>query len=135
MVQSVARQETRDAMITRLAAKAKREGVRLLRDPKDGRYYASSTSRPGHLYYLTAVSCSCVGFASHGRCKHHAALLQALGWAGDEHAGQPILCEVCRGTGTHPGTISTGRGWAYANVTCEDCHGRGQTTPETTPAA
>jgi hypothetical protein len=127
--------ETRDQMIDRLAAKARAEGIRLYCDSRDGRHYASSASNPGHLHYLTAVSCTCAGFASHGRCKHHAALLTAFGWAGTHAEPQPILCETCRGVGTHPGTISTGRSWAYVNVVCEECHGTGQAGPLTAPAA
>ena len=73
----------RDAAIRRLGRKARAEGVQLYRDAKDGRYYASSVSCPGKLHYLTGLSCDCVGFASHGRCKHNSALLLALGWVAD----------------------------------------------------
>ncbi len=66
----------------RLLAKARREGVRLFRDRSDGRHYASSGTTPGRLYYVTGFSCECRGFVAHGRCKHHAALLAALGWTG-----------------------------------------------------
>ena len=70
----------REDAVRRLGAKARVEGVQLYRDARDGRYYASSVSRPGKLHYLTGVSCDCMGFAAHGRCKHHSALLLALGW-------------------------------------------------------
>ena len=78
------RQEAeREDTVRRLAAKARNEGVRLYRDARDGRHYASSVSCPGKLHYLTGLSCDCQGFASHGRCKHHAALLLAFGWVDD----------------------------------------------------
>ena len=71
--------ETERTALTRLLAKAKAEGVKLLRD-QDGRHYASSVSRPGTRHYVTAYSCDCRGFIAHQRCKHLAALLSALGW-------------------------------------------------------
>jgi hypothetical protein len=74
----------RDEAIRRLARNARAEGVQLYRDGRDGRYYASSVSHPGELHYLTGLSCDCQGFATHQRCKHHSALLVALGWVTDE---------------------------------------------------
>ncbi len=74
----------RDEAIRRLARKARAEGVQLFRDARDGRYYASSVSQPGKFHFLTGVSCDCQGFATHQRCKHHSALLVALGWVTDE---------------------------------------------------
>ncbi len=71
--------ETERTALTRLLAKAKAEGVKLIKD-RDGRHFASSVSQPGTLHYVTGLSCDCRGFVSHGRCKHHAALLAALGW-------------------------------------------------------
>ena len=79
----------RDEAIRRLAAKARKEGVQLFRDARDGRHYASSVSQPGTLHYLTGLSCDCMGFASHGRCKHHSALLLALGWVADDTTFEP----------------------------------------------
>jgi len=71
--------ETERTALTRLLAKARAEGVTLIKDA-DGRHFASSVSAPGKLHYVTGYSCDCRGFVSHGRCKHHAALLSALGW-------------------------------------------------------
>jgi hypothetical protein len=79
----------RDEVIRRLAAKARKEGVRLFHDVRDGRHYASSVSHPGKLHYVTGLSCDCPGFASHGRCKHHSALLVALGWVADDSTVEP----------------------------------------------
>jgi hypothetical protein len=79
----------REATVRRLAAKARKEGVQLYRDTRDGRYYASSVSHPGKLHYVTGVSCDCPGFATHQRCKHHSALLLALGWVADDTTFEP----------------------------------------------
>jgi hypothetical protein len=128
-------QEAVDQAIGRLAQKARDLGVRLVRDD-DGRYYASSVSRPGHWHYVTGVSCDCPGFASHGRCMQHPALMAALGWTG--HTPEPdrvsvkaqVRCQECDGRGSTPGTVSTGpRTWAYANVMCISCHGTGVSRP------
>jgi hypothetical protein len=73
----------REDAVRRLARKARAEGVQLYHDAKDGRHYTSSVSTPGRMYYVTGVSCDCMGFASHGRCKHHSAMLVALGWVVD----------------------------------------------------
>jgi len=59
------------------AAKARREGVQLMRDRRDGRHYATSGTTPGVRYYVTLVSCTCPGFIHHGHCKHHSALVMA----------------------------------------------------------
>ncbi len=87
--------------LTRLAAKAKADGIRLFRD-RTGRYFASSASQPGTLHYVTGYSCDCQGFVAHGRCKHHAALMTALGWV--EGAPEPTppteTCAECGGLGT-----------------------------------
>ena len=73
------RHETRTQTIARLAAKARAEGVRIKRD-KLGRSWATSASTPGALYVVTGYTCSCPGFVHHGECKHHSALMVALGW-------------------------------------------------------
>jgi hypothetical protein len=68
-----------DETMRRLARKAADEHVQVYQDARDGRMYASSVSQPGFLHHVTKTSCDCVGFANHGHCKHHAALLVALG--------------------------------------------------------
>jgi hypothetical protein len=77
-------QETREQATRRLADQARRSGVRICRDRRDGRHYASSVSHPGEWHYVTALSCDCRGFVTHQRCQHHSALLAALGWINDE---------------------------------------------------
>lgn len=69
-----------DADRHRLAEAARTKGIRIRRDRRDGRFYASSCSHPGRWHFVTAVSCDCPGFITHSRCTHHAALLAALGW-------------------------------------------------------
>ncbi len=83
--------ETREATLTRLLDKARAEGVRLYRDPADGRYYASSASTPGRYYLLTGYSCECADFCQHGRCKHYAALMSALGWIDTDPSPAPAM--------------------------------------------
>lgn len=118
-------QETRDQAIAR---QARENGVRIVHDARDGRYYASSASTTGRWHYVTAVYCDCAGFATHARCMHHSALLMALGWAEETPEPCPVRharCAPCRGMGMHPGTVATGRGWTYGQVMCEACHGTG----------
>jgi hypothetical protein len=59
------------------AAKARREGVQLLCDRRDGRHYATSASTPGVRYFVTLLSCDCLGFVRHQHCRHHSALVIA----------------------------------------------------------
>jgi hypothetical protein len=80
--------EVERTALTRLLAKAKAEGVTITRD-QDGRYFALSVSTPGKRYLVTGFSCECRGFITHGRCKHHAALLSAMGWLDDADPEPP----------------------------------------------
>jgi len=80
--------ETVDQARRRLAEKARQEGVTLTLDD-DGRWYASSVSRPGTRHYVTAYSCDCIGFCNHGRCKHHSALLACFGWLDLDDGPEP----------------------------------------------
>ena len=79
----------------RLADKAQAEGVKLYVDRRDQRHYAASTTRPGDLYYVTLLSCSCRGFIAHQRCKHHSAILAAYGQITPDPA--PLSCVNCGG--------------------------------------
>ena len=126
--------------LTRLAAKARTDGIKLFRD-KSGRYFASSASTPGTLHYVTGYSCDCIGFVTHQRCKHHAALMVALGWLGPDRCPDPdpqpepdppatamsTPCSECSGHGQVSGTVSTSRtSWRYDSITCPDCFGTGK---------
>lgn len=118
--------------IARLAAKARQDGVKLYRDRRDGRHYASSSTTPGKHYYVTLASCQCQGFIHHQRCKHWAALHVAT-ILQDGHDPTPpaeaprssATCGECQGTGQTCGTVNAGRGWTYASITCIACHGTG----------
>jgi hypothetical protein len=119
--------------LTRLAGKARTDGIRLFRD-RAGRYYASSASTPGTFHFLTGYSCDCRGFMTHHRCKHHSALMVALGWIDDDPTPEPPVtiantCSECQGQGQVSGTVSTGSTtWRYGSICCPDCHGSGETT-------
>ncbi len=111
------------------------DGVKLLRSTA-GRYFAESKSRPGTLWLLTGFSCQCPGFARHQHCRHHRALMSALGWTPGTPEPTPPAetfpitssCNECHGVGTVPATITTGpRSWSYTNETCSACHGVGTT--------
>ncbi len=102
--------ENRPAL-TRLAGKARTDGIKLYRD-RAGRYFASSASKPGTLRFLTGYSCDCRGFMTHQRCKHHSALMTALGWIEDEHDPEP----------EPPTPIST----CNAISPCGECGGLGE---------
>jgi hypothetical protein len=121
------------------------DGVTLLRSTQ-GRFYAASASTPDRLYLLTGFSCQCAGFAYRQSCRHHRALMTALGWTEDAPKRLPakkpapkkaepdpttpapleVRCSSCNGVGSHPATVSTGpHSFTYTNVTCDRCHGLG----------
>jgi len=84
--------ETLEAARIRLAAKARIDGVRIVRDPIDGRHYATSISQPGRFHYVTLLSCDCPGFIHAGRCRHHSALLAALGQLPPKPTAPACVC-------------------------------------------
>lgn len=102
------------------AAKARREGVKLLHDRRDGRHYATSATTPGVRYYVTLVSCTCPGFINHGHCKHHSALV--IAHLVQEHGPEPSGMTVVRNTnGVQLGmTYQHPRGWWTTLVTTAD---------------
>jgi len=104
-------QETEREAIARLLDKAKVEGVAIVRDHTDGRFYASSVSKPGAMHYVTAYSCTCIGFSRHQRCKHLVALWSHLGYFGPEPDPEPTpACCPAVAVVHVPGHWSTG-GW------------------------
>lgn len=118
--------------LTRLLAKARAEGVKLLRD-NDGRHFATSATTPGKRYLVTGFSCECRGFVAHQRCKHLAALLSALGWLKDEpepESTPPAVsvspCGECGGHGEIQDLEVRQHGRFVMQWTnCPDCHGSG----------
>ncbi len=99
--------------IARLAKKARKEGVQLYRDRRDGRHYASSATTPGKRYYVTLMSCTCIGFQTHQRCKHWAALNVAF-MLQDGHNPEPTECPQCHDSGV----VESGRSrWVGGGLT------------------
>ncbi len=120
--------ESHDASIVRLAQTAQQRGIQVFREVTTGQWFATSTSNPGTLHRVTAVSCDCLGFVAHQRCSHHSALLAKLGWlpriAEELPATEP--CAFCK---------STGEFWAegdWSASTCGACGGRGYFYPVVT---
>jgi len=74
---------TTPANLWRLAEQGEQNGVRILTECVSGERFATSASEPGTVYRLTAHTCTCKGFAYHGRCQHHSLLLAQLGWLPD----------------------------------------------------
>jgi hypothetical protein len=135
-------QEFYDGASVDVAQRTEVDGVTLIRSTQ-GRFYAASASHPGKLYLLTGFSCQCAGFAYRQTCRHHRALMTALGWTEEAPQRIPapkqtpkadpepltVRCSGCNGVGSHPGTVSTGRtSWRYDNVVCDECHGVGVVT-------
>ena len=122
--------ETIDQARRRLAEKARAEGVRLYVDRRDQRHYASSSSRPGELYFVTLLSCTCPGFFAHQRCKHHAAILAAYDQLPPD-PGAPCCANCGDPNVVHVETRSRWVGGArdgYADTQtlhrCDACHRR-----------
>jgi len=122
--------ETFDQATRRLATKARLDGVRIVRDPVDARYYATSTSQPRSLYYVTLLSCTCKGFIAHQRCKHHAAILAAYGQLPPD-PGAPTCANCGSHDAPHADTRSRWVGGGrdgYVDATtvhrCDACHRR-----------
>ena len=79
MVQS-RQTESHDQAAHRLAAVAAERGIQIHWYDRGAirEYYATSASTPGLLHRVTMATCSCDGFIRHGRCSHHARLLDEL---------------------------------------------------------
>jgi hypothetical protein len=95
--------ETIDQARIRLAQKARESGVKV-RIGSDGRFFVSSASRFGHEHFVTGWSCDCDGFARHGRCMHHSAVLACIGWLptadGPGDTAKQLETAVATATGT-----------------------------------
>jgi len=68
--------ETEAQALHRLAAQAKARGVKIIQNIVTNAHFATSASRPGTLHKVTLLSCDCLGFVTHGRCMHYAAILE-----------------------------------------------------------
>ena len=86
----------------RLADQGRVNGVLLLTEGATGERFATSGTRAGTVYRLTAYSCSCPGFCHHQRCQHHSLLLAELGWLLEPDPPAPAVCGECHGRGLDP---------------------------------
>jgi len=93
--------ETHDERIVRLARTARERGIRVYSDDAGQQWFATSSSQPGVLHYVTAVSCTCRGFVFSGACTHNAALLDRQNWLPRvvEELPATVPCYPCDGTG------------------------------------
>jgi hypothetical protein len=121
MVQERRTRPATAADLYRLANLAQERGLEIVIDAM-GRHYATSASSP-IVHTVTAYSCDCRGFISHGRCTHHSLLLKVLNWIpADEpkltNAAQtPVDCAACCACGV--------RSYRTFEEPCPDCGGSG----------
>lgn len=101
--------ETEAAALHRLAAQARDRGVKIVHNLVTNHHWATSVSRPGKLHAVTLLSCDCLGFVTHGRCTHHAAIL-------DYYCSLPPIEPVA--TEPDPGPDGGGAGAAPLHVNC-----------------
>jgi hypothetical protein len=102
-------QEFYDGASVDVAQRTEVDGVTLIRSTQ-GRFYAASASHPGKLYLLTGFSCQCAGFAYRQTCRHHRALMTALGWtdaARVSTSSQPVLPKGPQGPEADPRRLPT----------------------------
>jgi hypothetical protein len=115
--------------IARLATKAHEEGIRRYRDRRDGRHYATSATTPGRLYMVALASCTWMGFVSHGRCKHWAALTMAVlnkPEGNEPEVITPPACLSCHGEGEiHTERMTGTRQIVSVWECCPTYHGAG----------
>jgi len=129
------------ADLWRLADQGRANGVLLLTEGATGERFATSGTRAGTVYRLTASSCSCPGFCHHQRCQHHSLLLAELGWLPDVAAADPepdppaapAVCGECNGRGLDP--VCTGHPTAAGRIwcACSRCGGRTPAPPAPRP--
>ena len=70
------RGESEAEVLHRLAAQAKARGIKIIQNIVTNAHFATSASRPGTLHKVTLLSCDCLGFVTHGRGTHFAAILE-----------------------------------------------------------
>src|SRR5690349_15306887 len=68
------------ADLHRLAEQAKHRGLQLFVVEATGEHFVNSSRAYDRLHRVTAYSCDCRGFLTHGHCTHHSLLLAELGW-------------------------------------------------------
>ena len=67
--------ESEAAALHRLVDVAKARGIKIIQNLVTNHHWATSASRPSTLHAVTLLSCDCLGFVTHGRCTHYAAIL------------------------------------------------------------
>lgn len=85
----IARQTAEDHQ--RRAAQAERNGGRILVDHGTGQHVATSASDASRCYHVKLQGCTCRGFTSWRRCKHHSLLLAELGRIPDPDATPSLV--------------------------------------------
>ncbi len=109
--------------LRRLALKAERAGVRVLRIDGTDRHVVTSATHPT-CYAVTVAGCSCKGFQAWQRCQHHSLLLAELGLIPDtddvvvdeRHSER---CRTCRGEGVTRAYIGGGLlDWVAVPCSC-----------------
>jgi len=115
------RRPTTPADVARLAALARVRGVEVFLDAGTGRWFATSATDANACHRLTAYSCDCQGFTAWGRCSHHAALLDRLGWL--PAVDTAPTCRTCHGRGFDPDCAGHPTADGVVTCECEECDG------------
>jgi len=102
----------------RLADEAVKRRIRIMVEPISGDHFATSASSDTLLHRVTAYTCTCRGFARHGRCTHLALLLVSKGWLTepDPEPDAPVALRVPVAPVPDPSVA----------VTCLACLGTGE---------
>jgi hypothetical protein len=116
MVTKMQSTETREQALRRLAGEAHKRGIRVVSYPPTGEVFSLSLSHPDLLHRVTPISCDCLGFSYHGRCTHHALLLEEIGRLPTDSAptsdhreldhGPAVICERCDEVMDHVNGVS-----------------------------
>jgi hypothetical protein len=116
MVTTMQTTETREEALRRLAGEAHKRRIRVVSYPPTGEVFTLSLSHPDLLHRVTPISCDCLGFSYHGRCTHHALLLEEIGTLPAESApmsdhgaidhGPAVICERCDEVMEHVNGVS-----------------------------
>jgi len=92
--------ETEAQALHRLARQAKVRGIKIIQNIVTNAHFTTSSSRPGTLHKVTLYSCDCLGFVTHGRCTHFAAILEYY------HSLPPIVADTGPDSGPDGGGVA-----------------------------
>lgn len=76
ITQTVSTVETEAQALHRLAAQAHEKGIRIIVNLTTNHHFSTSATNRDKLHAVTLYSCDCRGFIAHGRCMHHALVLE-----------------------------------------------------------